>query len=139
MASAQPIRRGAIISDINVTPLVDVVLVLLVVLMVTASYIVSRSIPVDLPRGATGESVPTTLALSVDKSGAMFLEGEPVTPAELRRRANDARAADPEARAIVAADGSAEHRSVVRVVDLLRQAGIARFAINVQPEDLSSR
>ena len=64
-----------LITGINVTPLVDVVLVLLIVLMVTASYMVSKSIPVDLPKGATGENVNRTLAFTITRQGAVLLDG----------------------------------------------------------------
>ena len=122
------------ITGINVTPLVDVVLVLLVILMVTASYVVSRSIPVELPKGASAESVPTTLSISIDKDGASFLDAQPVTEAALRARIHDAARADPETRAVIAADGRTTHARVVRVIDLLRQENVTRFAINVEPE-----
>jgi biopolymer transport protein ExbD len=124
------------IVGINVTPLVDVALVLLVVLMVCASYLASRTIPVDLPKGVTGEATPTTLALSVDREGAVFADGTPVDDRELRARIRGARAKNAELRAVIAADGSSQHRSVVKVIDLLRQEHVTRFAINVQPEDV---
>jgi biopolymer transport protein ExbD len=126
------------IVGINVTPLVDVVLVLLIILMVTAGYIVSKSIPVDLPKGATGETTTTTLPISIDKDGRVYLDAEPLEPDQMRRRIRQARAADPETRAVIAADGGTHHREVVRVIDLLRQEGVTRFAINVEPEELAA-
>ena len=122
------------ISGINITPLVDVVLVLLVVLMVTASYLASHSIPVDLPKGATGEATNTVLGVSVTRDGAMFLDGQRVDDREFRQRVLSAHQADGEVRAVIAADGSAAHRSVVHVIDLLRQERVTRFALNVDPE-----
>ena len=129
--------NDGIITGINVTPLVDVVLVLLVVLMVTAGYIVSQTIPVELPKGATGETVSSTLAISVDESGKTYLDAQPADEAELRQRIKRARKADADTRAVIAADGKTDHRFVVGVIDLLRQEGVNRFAINVQPEDLA--
>jgi biopolymer transport protein ExbD len=120
-----------LITGINVTPLVDIVLVLLIVLMVTASYTISKSIPVDLPKGSTGQSVSGTLALSVTRDGRLFADGAPITELELRARARRGRGT---ARAVIAADGAAAHRSVVRVIDLLRQEGLHRFALDVRPE-----
>lgn len=131
MASDNP-QRGQVITGINITPLVDVVLVLLIVLMVTATYVVSRSIPMELPRSATGEASSATLAVSVDAAGKLYLEATEVSEQELRERVRRRRAQGP-ARAMIAADGSTAHRSVVRVLDLLRQEGIHQFAINVQP------
>jgi biopolymer transport protein ExbD len=124
------------ISGINVTPLVDVVLVLLVVMMVTATYIASRSIPVDLPSGKTGEAAQAPLAISVDKSGLVYLDGVKIDQASLRSRLARARSQNKDVRAVIAADGSVSHRQVVQVIDLLRQEHIVRFGINVNPDDL---
>lgn len=126
-----------LITGINVTPLVDVVLVLLVIMMVTASYVVSRSIPVELPRGATAESVPTTLSVSINQDGALFLDGAATDRQALRLRIRQAFTGDAETRAVIAADGRARHAQVVQVIDLLRQEHVTKFAINVEPEDLA--
>jgi biopolymer transport protein ExbD len=133
-ASAQ--NDEEMITGINVTPLVDVVLVLLIILMVTASYIVSKSIPLELPNAKTGESTQAPLAISLDKDARLFLDGEPISEAELERAAGRASQSNPDARAMIAADGAAHHRNVVRVIDLLRRSGVGKFAINVNPTDL---
>ena len=67
-----------LITQINVTPLVDVVLVLLIILMVTATAIVSKTIPMELPTAATGEGTPTTMAVSVEADGSLYLDRNPV-------------------------------------------------------------
>ncbi len=136
MASATH-NDDEIITGINVTPLVDITLVLLVILMVTASYVVSRSIPMELPKGATGESTPTTLSVSIDRQGNTFLDAEPITEAALRERVRQAYAADGDTRAVIAADGRVDHARVVRVIDLLRRENVTKFAINVDPEELA--
>lgn len=128
-----------IITDINVTPLVDVVLVLLIILMVTATAIVSKTIPMELPTAATPEAVPatpTTFAISIDAEGELYLDRDPITHEALRARVREAREEDPEVRAIIAADGRIQHANVVRVIDLLRQERVTKFAINVRPGDL---
>jgi biopolymer transport protein ExbD len=120
-----------VITGINVTPLVDIVLVLLVILMVTASYVASRAIPVELPRAATGEAAPGPFAVTVDAGGRAFVDGELAPPEALRARVRQARARDPDLRAVIAADGRASHAAVVAVVDLLRQERVTRFALDV--------
>ncbi len=127
------------ISGINITPLVDVVLVLLVVLMVTASYLASHAIPVDLPKGATGEATSTVLGVSITRDGEMYLDGRRVDDREFREQVRGARQATSEVRAVIAADGSAAHRHVVHVIDLLRLERVTRFALNVDPETLSKQ
>ncbi len=122
-----------IISGINVTPLVDIVLVLLVILMVTASYVASQAIPMDLPKAATGDQTPTTLAVSIDHGGQLYLDAQAVTRSELRQRIAAAHRANADTRATIAADGRVAHAQVVDVIDLLRHENIVKFAINVDP------
>jgi biopolymer transport protein ExbD len=136
MAHGDSNADDSMISGINVTPLVDVVLVLLVVLMVTATYLASRTIPVDLPKGATGEPTGVTLAITVDEAGRIYLDGTSATEDVLRAKIRSARAADPEVRAIIAADRDTRHKNVVGVIDLLRQERVNRFAINVEASEL---
>jgi biopolymer transport protein ExbD len=128
-----------IITGINVTPLVDITLVLLVILMVTASYVASRAIPMELPKGATGEATPTTLAVSLDKDGKTYLDGVPIDEPALRARIKSAHDADPETRAVIAADGRVTHARVVHAIDLLRRENVTKFAINVDPEELAQK
>ena len=137
--AAQTNDADEMISGINITPLVDVVLVSLVVLMVTSSYLASHGIPVDLPKGATGESTSSVLSVSVTREGALFLDGKPVADSEFRAQVRRASATDRDLRAVIAADGAAAHRSVVHVVDLLRQERVTRFALNVDPDAVSPR
>ena len=125
-----------LITEINVTPLVDVILVLLIILMVTATAIVSKTIPMELPQAATGEQTPATLAVSIDQGGQVFLDTIPVTAEELRVRVRAAREDDPELRAVIAADGRIAHSKVVQVIDILRQERVTKFAINVRPQDV---
>lgn len=133
---AQHGGEDELITAINVTPLVDIVLVLLIILMVTATAIVSKTIPMELPEAATGESTPTTLAVSIDADGALFVDANPVNEEGLRRQIREARAADAEVRAVIAADGGIPHRRVVEVIDLLRQEQVTKFAINVRPSEV---
>jgi biopolymer transport protein ExbD len=126
-----------IITGINVTPLVDITLVLLVIMMVTASYVVAKTIPMELPRGATAETTPTTLSVSIDREGKTYLDAQLIDEPALRQRIRAAHAADPDARAVIAADGRTTHAHVVHVIDLLRREDVTKFAINVEPEDLA--
>jgi biopolymer transport protein ExbD len=124
-----------IIVGINVTPLVDIVLVLLIIFMVTATYIVRASIEVDLPRAAHGgESTGTLLSVVITRDGTLYLDGVQRTEEELVARSREAVAANPEARAIISADKGALHGAVVRVIDVVKGAGISRFAINIEKE-----
>ena len=131
-----------LITAINVTPLVDVMLVLLIILMVTASYIVSHSIPMELPTAESADDTaqsPRNLTVSVNEGGQLFIDAEPVTDEAFPGRVQGyvAGLADRrEARAVISADGRIPHQRFIRVIDILRSQGVTRYAINVRPEDL---
>jgi biopolymer transport protein ExbD len=135
MAGSSNGSDDELIVGINVTPLVDVVLVLLIIFMVTATYIVRASIEVELPRAAHGgETTGTLLSVVIDRQGRIFLDGVARTEEELVARCRAAAEASPEARAVISADKGALHGAVVRVIDVVKGAGISRFAINIEKE-----
>jgi biopolymer transport protein ExbD len=124
-----------LISGINVTPLVDIVLVLLIIFMVTATYIVRASIEVELPRVAHGgEAVGTLLSVVITRDGALYLDGARRSDAELVASTRAAVAKDADTRVIISADKGALHGMVVHAIDLVRGAGATRFAIHVEKE-----
>jgi biopolymer transport protein ExbD len=125
------------INEINVTPLVDVMLVLLVIFMVASIYIVKDAIEVDLPKAASaGEALDTTLAIVIDREGRLYLNGRPTPPEVIGQACAQASARDPNAQAIIAADQNVKHGDVIGVIDLVRTNGLVRFAINVKPSDI---
>jgi biopolymer transport protein ExbD len=134
MAGFSSNRPNAAITGINVTPLVDITLVLLIIFMVTAKLVVSRAMPMDLPAAATGGEVQQIFNLSLRADGTIYVDGVlSGGDADLARRARGALAAHADLRAVVQADGSVAHRNVMHALDILRQAGVARIAFGVQP------
>lgn len=127
--------RQAIVG-INVTPMVDVVLVLLVIMMVSANYIVSQSLNVDLPKAANGDAGAASLAVvTIAPDGGLKWNDGVVTEAELKAALKAAQAENPEVNLVVSADARAAHGAVVHVMDLAKAEGITHFAIGVeQPE-----
>ncbi|WP_394820720.1 ExbD/TolR family protein [Pendulispora albinea] len=131
---AGTLKRGsrAPIAEINITPMVDVVLVLLVIMMVSATYIVSKSLKVELPKAASGgESVPSIATVMVTKDGKYFFNQDPVDDAALSAKLKEAHEQNPDISLIVSADKGALHGNVVHVVDVARLNDITKFAINV--------
>ena len=127
------------IVGINVTPLVDVMLVLLIIFMVASTYIVKTSIEVELPKAATGGDVlDTTLSIVIGANAELFLNGEKSSRAAIAERCKAVSDADAEAQAIIAADGRTSHKEVVGIIDLIRQNGVQKFAINVDPVSIDS-
>jgi biopolymer transport protein ExbD len=121
-------------SGINVTPLVDIMLVLLVIFMVTAKLIVSQTMPMDLPKAATGGEQQVVFSVAANAQGELSVDSKPVAnDLELLAKAKQARAANPELRAVIRADAALSHGRVVRVMDLLKQGGISKIAFGVDP------
>ncbi len=136
MAARSLDAEDGLITDINVTPLVDVVLVLLIIFMVTATYIVRRAIQVDLPRAsAAGESVAPTVVVAMTRDGVLYLDGERSSEPDLEQRLRRLVARDREARALVSADQGLQLGSVVHVIDLVKRAGVSQFALDVRREN----
>jgi len=129
-------EQNGIIAGINVTPLVDVMLVLLVIFIVTAKIIVTPAVPLDLPHAAHGEEVQVVLSVVVPVQGSILVNGAavPDDPA-LIDDARRALASDPELRAVIQADGAVAHRRIVHILDLLRDAGVTRVAFGALPDE----
>lgn len=131
MASTE--QSGGAISAINVTPFVDVVLVLLVILMVTSTSLVKASIGVDLPRAAAAtENVERTLNLVIEADGDLLLDGQGIDEAQLAAAVRAALAQDLEVRAVISADRDAAYSAVIRGIDLVKAAGLSKFALDVE-------
>lgn len=123
-----------LISGINVTPLVDVTLVLLIIFIVTARIIVTQSLPMDLPKAATGSETQTVFSIELGATGDTVVDSKKVNGEDaILPLAREARAKNPELRAVIRADTAVQHGRVIRVMDLLKQAGVAKVAFGVSP------
>jgi biopolymer transport protein ExbD len=134
MAGGASDDDDGLISGINVTPLVDVTLVLLIIFMVTARIIVSQGMPMDLPKSASGEALQTVFAVELTADGKTRVDSEVVPDdAALTPLAKKAKAKNKDLRAVIRADKKVEHGRVIHVLDLLRRSGIAKIAFAVTP------
>jgi biopolymer transport protein TolR len=125
-----------IIAEINVTPLVDIVLVLLIIFMVTASFIVAPAIRVDLPRAANGEDNPSSaLGFILTREGKLFVNGNAVKWEELPSLVQEKRAAGGELQAVISADREVSHGLVIRLIDAVKGLGIVHFALNIEQSE----
>ena len=130
-------RRRGMITDINVTPLVDIMLVLLIIFMLTAHLIARQALEIELPHASQSTAPPpTTLAIALKADGAIFLNDKPVTPDALRAAIKDAVARDPKSQAIIAGDKRVSHGRVVWVLDTVKTLGITQFAIQIDPREI---
>lgn len=121
------------ITGINVTPLVDIMLVLLIIFMVTAKLIVSKSVPLDLPKAASGSDIQTVFSIVLAADGTTQIDSKASNDDAILAQAKAAREKNPELRAIIKADSSVPHGRVIHVLDLLKQAQVAKIAFGVSP------
>ena len=125
-------ERG-LISGINVTPMVDVMLVLLVIFMVTARLVMTPAVALDLPEAHSVEAPQRPLELVVEASGALTLERRAVDEAELVRAVRARIAEDPLTRVVIFAAESVPHGRILHALDLLKQADAHRIAFAAEP------
>lgn len=127
------------ITGINVTPLVDVMLVLLVIFMVTATYIVNQSIDVNLPKADTGSTLEEVknLGFVLDRDSRLYLNGKEVGFEQLPLliEQEKAKKAKGQLQALISADQATPHGAVVKLIDVVRKNGITDFAINVEASE----
>lgn len=126
-----------LIANINVTPFVDVVLVLLVIFMVTAPAIYQSTIPVTLSKAASGEkktSQTQPIDLTLTQDGKLFWAKNLITWEDLATRLVQMKETLTRETASISADQATPHGTVVRLMDVLREHGLTRFSLNVESQ-----
>ena len=125
-----------VIADINITPFVDIILVVLIIFMVTATTIAKSSIKVNLPEAATGETTESTsLGITLLSDGGLMLDGEPITSEQLTLAVERALQEEDDVVCLIAADRDVQHGRVVWAIDLIKSLGVSKFAINIDKTD----
>ena len=122
------------ISGINVTPLVDIMLVLLIIFMVTAKLVIApaTALPLELPKAENGEAMQVIFSIGLLPTGGTTVNGETVPSDDaILPLARAELAAHPEVNAVIQADGHVYHERVIHVMDLLSQADITHIAFGV--------
>lgn len=131
---------GGGFNDINITPLTDIFLVLLIIFMVTSSVIVNSSngakagLKVNLPQGGSADvtAQANDMSVAVLADGRIVLGGDVVSAEELKKAFENARATAPDTTVIVQADEGVPHGKVVEVMELAKGAGLGQLAIGVR-------
>ncbi len=132
MAHAQSHDDGEI-TGINVTPLVDIMLVLLLIFMITTHLDQPGALGVNLPRASTASEAPvSSLSIVIAKDGSLRLDGAPTTLARIEERATHG---TPETQAVVSADQGVTYDKVVGVVDAVRRGGVTKLALAAELEE----
>ena len=118
------------ISTINVTPFVDIVLVVLIIFMVTTPALVKSYLEVQLPKAASGaQPPPSPLNITLNENGQIDLNGQQVTRENLQSKIQAIIRESPNVQAIISADRNMPHGEVITIIDIIRTSGINKFAI----------
>ena len=122
------------INDINITPFVDVVLVLLVIFMVTAPVMIKESLKVNLPKTLTSDitTKAASVGIAITKEGQVLFNGKLLSPDSLNTELKSIAAKAPETNFLISADTETKHGDVVRMIDLLKRNNLNRFALQVE-------
>lgn len=132
MAAQLDTGEDDLISGINITPLVDVVLVLLIIFLITAPVIYQSAIKVQLPQAKTGEqSSRSPLSFTLTRDGQLLWDKDPIDWQALPGKLSALGASVSGETAVISADAATPHGTVIRLMDSLRQAGLVRFALSV--------
>src|SRR6476661_2840811 len=121
------------IAAINVVPLVDVILVVLIIFMVTAPLVLKPSIDINLPKASTGEATPqTSLNIALGTDGTVTLNGQPSTLEAITAAASQLALEKPDTAAILAADKSVTLERLTEIIDIVKTAGIKKVAFSIE-------
>ena len=121
------------IGYINITPMVDVLLVLLVIFMVTANFLKQESVNINLPKvNAADPNVAQSIQVALTKDGKLLMEGIDTSEDALVRKLSQESKYRPNMRVTLSADERLAYGSIARVMGLIRQSGVTRIALSVK-------
>jgi biopolymer transport protein ExbD len=128
--------QNGIIAGINITPLVDVSLVLLIIFIVTAKLVVTPAVPLELPRAVQTQETQVVLSVAIPTVGPVLVNGTALQgDRDLVQLARESLSSHRDLRVVISADAEAHHRRVIHVLDLIKQAGITRVAFAALPPE----
>ena len=135
-ASFDANRASAPMSEINMVPLIDVMLVMLIIFMITMPVLTQR-VAVDLPRASAERNLeePDRVTLAIDAQAQVFWNDEPIDAAELQQRLEEAARQDPQPELHIRGDRKAEYESVLQVMAAAQRAGVEKLGFITQPGD----
>jgi len=126
-------KNNTIISDINIVPFVDIVLVILIIFLLIAPTFINPGFKINLPKAETA-TVPENvkMILSIDIEGNIYLNGNAGTETEISKKLENQVKRNPKLKAVIAADKNVAHGNVIALFDLVRKAGVRNFAVSVE-------
>ena len=126
-------ENKSIVSEINIVPFVDIVLVILIIFLITAPVFLNPGVNIQLPKAETATRLENTKALlSIDINGEVYLNRDSISKKALALKIKKFIAKDKDMRVVISADKNVAHGNVISLIDLVRKAGVRRFAVSVE-------
>jgi biopolymer transport protein ExbD len=122
------------IAEINVVPLVDIILVVLIIFMVTAPLVLKPTIDVDLPQASSGETkeAPKSIEVVINKAGDLYLEGSPVSLDQLKSTVTLEAEKNSESSVVLTADKDVTLNGLTTIIDAIKGSGIKKVGFSIQ-------
>lgn len=131
----QPIKRGRVMAEINITPFTDVVLVLLVIFMVTTPLFLQSGIKIKLPKaGAVETQSDKNLTVKINAAGQVFFNEKNIEFSKIERELTARASNNPELVVIINADKQIQYNEVIRVLDAVKKSGVKKLALGVEQQ-----
>ncbi len=131
-------RKQKLVTEINITPFTDVILVLLIIFMITTPLIFQSNIKVNLPEARSGKSPESArqsqVGITITNEGLIYLDELPVTRKEFREKINAMYRSNPDLSVVLRSDRLVRFKDIVEVLDPITEMGITKLSIAVTPE-----
>tara|TARA_B110001454_G_scaffold219202_1_gene252041 strand:+ start:135578 stop:135985 length:408 start_codon:yes stop_codon:yes gene_type:complete len=127
-------QNGEILTEINVVPLVDIILVVLIIFMVAAPLVMQPKIDISLPKSSSTDidKSKKPMKITVGKEGELFVDGTAVNVDQLRAEAAKRSAQNPDTNAILVADKAVTLEMVTEIIDAVKSNGLKKVAFSIQ-------
>jgi biopolymer transport protein ExbD len=125
-------RRSKLMSEINITPFTDVVLVLLIIFMIATPFIYQSSMKVELPSGSTSDEMSKDIIITINAQGDVYLDDTKLDLDSLRNRLAIMVKNEPDISVIVNGDKNVRYDSVMQVMDVLKQSGVRNPGLGIE-------
>ena len=126
-------KNNDLISEINIVPFVDVILVVLIIFLIISPTFIKPGFDIQLPKAATAKKLENVkVILSIDIEGGYYINKKPVEEAELSERLKQMAEKNKDMKAVIAADRNVAHGNVISLIDLIRKAGVTKFAVSIE-------
>ena len=128
-------KNNEVLSEINIVPFVDIILVVLIIFILVAPMITNPGFNIKLPKAETAEAQENiAVLLSINIDGGIYFNNKSLSESAINQRLKKLLKKNKDIKAVIAADRDVAHGNVIALIDLVRKAGVRNFAVSVESE-----